>query len=114
MLDSGNCDAAEKKLGIKDKIRGGLVNMWSGPFKVIGKLPNGNLKLNIGKTKPYIVHPDRVKLAENSFEMWPDEIKKTKPAKSVSFSENPVDILTELFPLEQKKIFPPKHVHFSI
>jgi hypothetical protein len=36
-------DSPATKLGIKTKIRGDL---WSGPFKVIGKLSNGNLKLN--------------------------------------------------------------------
>jgi hypothetical protein len=109
--DSVRLDAPATKLGIKAKIRGDL---WSGPFKVIGKLPNGNLKLNIKKSKPYIVHPDRVKPAEILFPNWPKEIKKIKPAKRVSFSDNLIDIIAELHPLEQKKIFLPKHVHFSI
>jgi hypothetical protein len=109
--DSVRLDAPATKLGIKAKIRGDL---WSGPFKVIGKLPNGNLKLNINKSKSYIVHPDRVKPAEILFQNWPEDIKKIKPAKSVSFSDNLIDIIAELHPLEQKKILLPKHVHFSI
>ena len=32
------------KIGLKIKLRGDL---WTGPFKVIRKLPSGNLKLNI-------------------------------------------------------------------
>ena len=80
--DSVRLDAPATKLGIKTKIRGDL---WSGPFKVIGKLDNGNLKLNIGK--PYIVHPDRVKQAELQFESLPMDKKKIHPPKQVRFSE---------------------------
>ena len=44
-------------------------DIWAGPFKVIGKLPNGDFKLDIGANfrKAYIVHPDRLKLAESDF-----------------------------------------------
>jgi hypothetical protein len=38
--DNVRLDAPATKLGIKTKIRGDL---WSGPFKVIGKSDNGNL-----------------------------------------------------------------------
>ena len=72
------------KVGRKFKLRG---DIWSGPFKVIGKAPNGNLKLNINKKNPYIVHPNRVKLAEQSFERFPPETKKLHPPKQVKFNE---------------------------
>ena len=64
--------------------------MFAGPFKVIGKLPNGNLKLNIFKKNPYITHPDRVKLAETNFHFWENENRKMalskKKRKKVTFS----------------------------
>jgi hypothetical protein len=69
--DNERLDSPATKLGITTKIRG---DSWSGPFKVIEKLSNRNLKLNIGNKHPYIVHPDRVKLAEISFNEWPPEI----------------------------------------
>ena len=74
------------KVGYKKKLRG---DMYAGPFKVIGKLPNGNLKLNIFKKKPYITHPDRVKLAETKFHFWENEkmsLSKNK-TKKVTFSD---------------------------
>jgi hypothetical protein len=69
---------------VKTKLR---QEMWTGPFRVIGKLPNGNIKLNIGKKSPYIVHPNRVKLAEKEILDFKEE-KKTKNnnKKRVSFS----------------------------
>ena len=51
------------KVGLKAKLRGDL---WAGPFKVIGKLANGNVKLNVNKKNPYIV-----KLAETVFDEFP-------------------------------------------
>ncbi len=85
------------KVGLKKKLRG---EMYAGPFKVIGKLPNGNLKLNIYKKKPYITHPDRVKLAETNFHFWENEKGKMSPSKKkkkkVSFS----DIIAEYFLIE--------------
>ena len=82
------------KIGLKIKLRGDL---WTGPFKVIGKLPSGNLKLNIykkgdiGRKKPYITHPDRLKLAEEeylpvSFEY--SRKRKSPQGKTVRFDEN--------------------------
>ena len=55
--------------------------MFAGPFKVIGKLPNGNLKLNIFKKNLYITHPDRVKLAETNFHFWENENRKMALSK---------------------------------
>ena len=71
------------KIGLKTKLR---QEMWTGPFRVIGKLPNGNIKLNIGKKNPYIVHPNRVKLAEIEIFDFADEKKVRKNTKRVSFS----------------------------
>ena len=69
------------KVGLKYKLRG---DIWDGPFKVIGKLPNGNLKLNINKNTPYITHPDRVKLAEEKF-IREYERKSSKPKVKFKF-----------------------------
>ena len=88
--DNVRLDAPATKLGIKTKIRGDL---WSGPFKVIGKSDNGNLKLNIGKSKPYTVHPDRVKSAEFLFENLPMDKKKIHPPKNVKFAKNIAEII---------------------
>jgi hypothetical protein len=71
------------KLGLKQKLR---KDLWHGPFTVAGKLPNGNLKLNIGKKNQYIVHPNRLKNAETC---WPVNERKKQlktNSKSVSFS----------------------------
>ena len=79
------------KTGLKLKLRGDL---WTGPFKVIGKLPNGNLKLNIykkydqGRKNPYITHPDRVKLAEIEYF---EEMKKEKSRNNKRVTFNNVD-----------------------
>ena len=73
------------KNGLKRKLRG---NMYSGPYKVAGKLKNGNLKLYMPKNKIYITHPDRVKEAEIEFERkdyLQVEIKNRN--KKVSFSK---------------------------
>ena len=72
------------KPGLKFKLRS---DIWDGPFRVIGKLPNGNLKIDIGdgKRKVYIVHPDRLNLAESDFIERPTKRKKT--LKKVSFKE---------------------------
>ena len=80
------------KVGFKKKLRG---DMFAGPFKVIGKLPNGNLKLNIFKKNPYITHPDRVKLAETNFHFWENEKMafSKKKRKKVTFC----DIIAEYF-----------------
>ena len=82
------------KTGLKLKLRGDL---WTGPFKVIGKLPNGNLKLNIykkydqGRKNPYITHPDRVKLAEIEYF---EEMKKEKSRNNKRVTFNNVDEIT--------------------
>ena len=72
------------KIGLKTKLR---QEMWTGPFRVIGKLPNGNIKLNIGKKSPYIVHPNRVKLAEKEILDFTEKKKTRNNHKRVSFSE---------------------------
>ncbi len=82
--DNVRLDAQATKLGIKTKIRGDL---WSGPFKVIGKSGNGNLKLNIGKSKLYRDFT-LFKLAEILFENLPMDKKKIDPPKNVKFAKN--------------------------
>ena len=96
------------KVGLKYKLRGDL---WTGPFKIIGKLPNGNLLLNIfkssdkDKARPYVTHPDRLKLAETNYKNEMDylaEVKRRKEnpsVKTVRFSEKVV----YLEPLEKIK-----------
>jgi hypothetical protein len=103
--DSVRLDAPATKLGIKPKLRGDL---WSGPFKVIGKLNNGNLKLHIGKNRPYVVHPDRLKLSETSFQSFPLDLKKIKPVKKVSFSSDIIKS-TDYFSTHKTK-----HVSFKL
>jgi hypothetical protein len=83
--DSVRLHNAATKVGLKNKLRG---EIWTGPFKVMGKAPNGNLKLNTFKRKYYIVHPDRVKLAESERENFPIEIKLIQPPKKVRFKPN--------------------------
>jgi hypothetical protein len=82
------------KTGLKLKLRGDL---WTGPYKIIGKLPNGNLKLNIFKKmdvdrkSPYITHPDRLKPAEEEYLAEPFRYIKSSnqvTKKSVRFDEN--------------------------
>ena len=66
------------KPGLKFKMR---KDIWDGPFKVIGKCLNGNLKIDIGKKgirKVYVTHPDRLKLAETDFVLEPEENLKTR------------------------------------
>ena len=76
------------KVGLKIKLRGDL---WTGPFKVVGKLPSGNLKLNIYKKgdldreRPYITHPDRLKIAEEEYFVPFEYAKKCISRKSVRF-----------------------------
>lgn len=70
------------KAGLKDKLRG---NRWSDIYKVVGKSKNGNLKIKIPGKRIYITHPNRIKLAEQSYENFPLEIKKINPCKKVSF-----------------------------
>ena len=87
------------KPGLKFKMRN---DIWAGPFPVIGKFKNGNLKLDIGKRfwrwnktewvydgkrKPYVTHPDRLKLAETNFY---EESKQRNTLKKVSISEKKV------------------------
>jgi len=72
------------KIGLKTKLRGTL---WEGPYKVIGKYPNGNLKLNVGGKQPYTVNPMRVKLAEPEYEKYTAEPKRINPPKSVRFND---------------------------
>jgi hypothetical protein len=84
------------KPGLKFKMRN---DIWEGPFKVIGKLPNGDYKLDIGLNyrKPYLVHPDRLKRAEDDFletSRWlmenekEKEIKSEKTLKKVTFKKD--------------------------
>ncbi|MFY8165348.1 MAG: hypothetical protein ACOVJ8_02075 [Sediminibacterium sp.] len=70
------------KPGLKFKMRN---DIWAGPYKVIGKCPNGNLKIDIGKNgrKPYVTHPDRLKLAETNF--YEEPLKKRNNSKKVRF-----------------------------
>ena len=85
------------KPGLKFKLRN---DIWGGPFLVIGKFGNGNLKIDIGnrswkwnKTewiyvgnrKPYITHPDRLKLSETDF--YAVGNKKRSTLKKVSINE---------------------------
>jgi hypothetical protein len=65
------------KPGLKFKMRN---DIWGGPFKVIGKLPNGDYKIDIGLNfrKPYIVHPDRLKLAESNFKETSMRLKENE------------------------------------
>ena len=66
------------KTGLKFKMRNYI---WDGPFKVIGKCKNGNLKIDIGKKglrKEYITHPDRLKPAETEFILEPDKKENNK------------------------------------
>ena len=60
--------------------------MWAGPYKIFGKLPNGNLKLRV-KGKPYIVHPNRLKPAEITFDFINADKKKSSSKKKVTFDE---------------------------
>lgn len=46
--DSVRMHSPATKVGLKFKVRG---DIWKGPLKVIGKLPNGNLKLGLGNGK---------------------------------------------------------------
>jgi hypothetical protein len=89
------------KTGLKIKLRGDL---WTGPFKVIGKLANGDLKLNIYKRgavnrkKPYITHPDRLKLAEKEYlPISLEHKKKILLKKSVRFEEKVVTHTAKTF-----------------
>ena len=43
------------KVGLKDKLRG---NKWDGPFRVVGKFANGNLKIKIPDKEIYITYPE--------------------------------------------------------
>ena len=76
--------------GLKYKMRN---DIWDGPFKVIGKYKNGNIKIDIGKgfRKPYVTHPDRLKLAETNFDSEPPfryEKKSKGKIKTVKFNLN--------------------------
>ena len=72
------------KPGLKYKLRS---DIWAGQYQVLGKLPNGNLKLHTHKKMPYIVHPNRVKPAEPLFEQSKNETKTKKLSRlKVSFN----------------------------
>ena len=72
------------KPGLKYKLRS---DIWAGQYQVLGKLPNGNLKLHTHKKMPYIVHPNRVKPAEPLFEQFKNETKTKKMSRlKVSFN----------------------------
>ena len=96
------------KVGLKIKLRGDL---WTGPFKVVGKLPSGNLKLNIYKRgdvdrkRPYITHPDRLKIAEEEYLLPFEYAKKCISRKSVRFDGKVA--------IHEAKIFCVKKVRFD-
>jgi hypothetical protein len=97
------------KVGLKIKLRGDL---WTGPFKVVGKLANGNVKLNIYKRgdvnrkRPYITHPERLKLAEEEYLPVPFATKKKSILKTVRFEDKVV--------IPTAKTFLVKTVRFGI
>ena len=80
------------KLEYKKKLRG---DMYAGPFKVIGKLPNGNLKLNIFKK-----HPERVKLAGTEFHFCLKEKQKMSLIKKIKKKCKFSDIIAEYILIE--------------
>jgi hypothetical protein len=75
--DNVRMEKLATKPGLKFKMRN---DIWNGPFKVIGKLPNGDYKIDIGLKfrKPYIVHPDRLKLAEGNFKETSMRLKENE------------------------------------
>ena len=75
--DNVRMEKLATKPGLKFKMRN---DIWNGPFKVIGKLPNGDYKIDIGLKfrKPYIVHPDRLKLAESNFKETSMRLKENE------------------------------------
>ena len=93
------------KPGLKFKLRG---DIWAGPFPVVGKFENGNLKIDIGKRiwkwtsaewvldgkrKFYITHPDRLKQAETNFSTLPFKYEKIrKTLKKVNFNDETSDL----------------------
>ena len=93
----------EKVINIGDKVRMEMLatkpgqkfklrsDIWAGPFPVVGKYENGNLKIDIGtrewkksatqwilegKRRFYITHPDRLKMAESEFKPLPFKFEK--------------------------------------
>ena len=58
----------------------------------------------MGAKRPYIVHPDRLKLSETSFHSFPLDIKLIIPAKRVSFSPNIIEFADYLPPEKVKNV----------
>ena len=91
------------KTGLKFKMRN---DIWDGPFKVIGKYKNGNLKIDIGKKglrKVYITHPDRLKLAETEFILEPPKKENNKKQIKFNLDLNEVYFYEDIYAIEKQK-----------
>lgn len=48
---------------LKEPLKGRLDNQYSGPYKIVGLLPNNNVKLEISRERYRVVHSDKIKMA---------------------------------------------------